>query len=260
MRFFDAHCHLHDGHDAAALSGRICRFHQAGGLYMVCCGTRPADWPAVGAATARYPGVLAAYGLHPWFAAADAQGKWLAELERLLVGDTEAGVGEIGLDGAIAPRHDTQQRGVFIQQLRLARHLDRVAVVHCIRAWGALLPAMDEVGRLARGVVMHAYSGSVEMITPLARRGAYFSFTAEAVLRGGLWKRACLKAVPSDRLLLETDVSPPVPPAGGGEGPVGTDIGATVAVVASCLGVPVGQLAAQTFENAVRVFRPAAQG
>jgi TatD DNase family protein len=204
--FFDAHCHLRvmTGDDAVkpVCDMAICA--------MVCCGTSPADWEIVqqvadGAGTTA---VIPAYGLHPWFLPSDAgaDAALLARLSVLLEADPRAAVGEIGLDFARSEGVTrVRQRALLVAQLALAQRLGRVAIIHCVRAWGALVKTLEAVGPLPRGFVLHAYAGSADMVPPLARLGAFFSFTAIAA---PLVPKAAvgIRAVPPERLLLESDL------------------------------------------------------
>ena len=202
--YFDAHCHWPATTGGA--SGLLGYGEGIGG--MVCCGTSPDDWASLQRAATGVPGVIPAYGLHPWFvpgeAGADAAA--LDELARLLAADPQASVGEIGIDfvrrdGASPAR----QQALLDAQLQLAQRLGRVAIIHCVRAWGALVDTLAAVGPLPRGLVLHAYGGSAEMIVPLARLGAFFSFKAGDDTPSPKTV-ACMQVVPPERLLLESDL------------------------------------------------------
>lgn len=153
--------------------------------------------------------MVVAYGIHPWVLQENLPpDDMLALLCRMLEADPSAAVGEAGLDAAhrgVASL--VLQRSVLLEQLRLAQQLNRVVVIHCVRTWGLLLDVLDEAGPLPRGWVLHAYSGSPEMVAPLRRRGAFFSFKsgADGALQAKQTER--IQAVPRDRLLLESDMT-----------------------------------------------------
>ncbi len=202
--FFDAHCHWQATTGGAG--GSLVCGEGLGG--MVCCGTSPDDWLALQRGTAGVPGVIPAYGLHPWFVSgeAGADAAALDSLAALLATDPQAAVGEIGLDFA---RRDVasaaRQQALLEAQLRLAQRLGRVAIVHCVRAWGVLVDTLSAVGPLPCGLVLHAYDGSAEMVAPLARLGAFFSFKAGGDMPSPK-TAARMQAVPPERLLLESDL------------------------------------------------------
>ncbi len=202
--FFDAHCHWHAA--AGGGTGFLGCGEGLGG--MICCGTSPDDWVSLHRAATGVPGVIPAYGLHPWFVPGEegVEAEALDTLAALLAADPQAAVGEIGLDfarrdGASAAR----QQALLEAQLRLAQWLGRVAIIHCVRAWGALVDTLAAVGPLPRGLVLHAYGGSAEMVVPLARLGAFFSFKAGGDTPSPK-TAARMQAVPPERLLLESDL------------------------------------------------------
>jgi TatD DNase family protein len=205
----DVHVHLQDERFAPDLPAVLGRARQCGVRHFVCNGTSPADWPGVADLARREPGVIPCFGLHPWLVSRRDAG-WLAELEAALVSMPSA-VGEVGLDHAVEPRNDAEQAACLKAQLELASRLDRPVMVHCVRAWGAMLELLRR--HPTPGVLLHAYGGSADMVAPLAAAGAYFSFAASVLAPHRHKARAALAAVPIDRLLLETDAPDLPPPA-----------------------------------------------
>lgn len=211
---------------------------------MVCCGTSPDDWTIVQQAAAGTTAVIPAYGLHPWFASSDAgaDATVMGRLAVLLEADPQAAVGEVGLDFARrAGASRGRQRALLLAQLRLAQRFGRMAIIHCVRAWGTLAGTLAEVGPLPRGCVLHGYAGSAEMVPSLARHGAFFSFKASGET-SGLKEAARMRAVPHERLLLETDLH------------LGRD-GASAAVQRQRLNEAAGQLATATGMTPEQVAR-----
>ena len=95
-------------------------------------------------------------------------------------------------------------------QLALAGRLGRPVSVHCVRAAGTVLEAVDTlaVNRCAPPVVaMHSYGGAPELIPPflaLCKKGVdvYFGFSLSVNGRDDRsvsHMRACLAVVPPDR-------------------------------------------------------------
>ncbi|HAH06799.1 MAG TPA: TatD family deoxyribonuclease [Elusimicrobia bacterium] len=205
-RLIDAHLHLAEAAFADEAASVVRRAADAGVRFLVCNGTRPEDWPRVLDLAQKHPEVVACLGLHPW-KAAEAPKDWLKTLGRMLK-EAPSGVGEIGLDGAIEGPEALQEE-CFRLQLRLARKRRLPAMVHCVQAWGRLITVLKEEGPLPAGFLLHAYGGSPEMVGPLAGLGACFSFSAVGLGAGREKSLASLKAVPLDRLLLESDSTSP---------------------------------------------------
>ncbi|OGS13057.1 MAG: hypothetical protein A2234_09660 [Elusimicrobia bacterium RIFOXYA2_FULL_58_8] len=235
MKYFDAHNHLQDYGSPSELAGALAAAAAAGVEGMLCCATRPGNWQRVLAIAAGGKGITPCLGVHPWFAV-EVRGGWLARLEELLRG--AAGLGEIGLD---AVRATACQEEVFAGQLKLAKKLNRPAVIHCVGAWGRLLALLRE--HRPPAFLLHAYGGSPELVVNFTALGGYFSFGKEIMApeRGKL--RAALKTVPRGRLLFETEAPAP----GAASGPAG--IADIVAAAAGILGVEHEELAELAYRN-----------
>lgn len=213
MHFFDAHCHLQDARLTPHLDAVMMRASQVGVTGFMCCGSSEADWTLLPKLAGRFPGIQLSFGLHPWYTGERSAG-WLDILRRQL-SDTPSAVGEIGLDRALDPATFAEQEEVFLAQIHLADELKRPVSIHCRRAWGRLMELLDVKGWPAGGFVLHSYSGSTELIAPLVRRGAFFSFSGAITFEHNRRGREAAAAVPLDRLLIETDapdLMPALPP------------------------------------------------
>lgn len=261
MAFYDAHCHLQDERIAGQLDAVLARAATAGVAGMLCCGSAETDWHGVQALALRCPAVHPAYGLHPWYAA-KRSAHWLDTLRRHLE-DPRAVVGEIGLDRALDPATFAAQEDVFLAQIRLAAEWRRPVSVHCRRAWGRLMDLLDSHGWPPEGVVLHSYSGGAELVAPLVRRGAFFSFSGAVTHAGNRRGREAAAVVPPDRLLIETD-TPDIPPqlpegASAMHGPDGrafsepAQLPWVAAAVAGMRGTDLAGIAALSMRNAQKV-------
>ncbi|CAN1278060.1 Uncharacterized metal-dependent hydrolase YabD [Linum perenne] len=70
---------------------------------------------------------------------------------------------------------------------------------------------MKSMGPFPAGVILHSYLGSAEMVPELAKLGAYFSFSGFLMSMKTQKAKKMLAAVPSDRILLETDAPDATP-------------------------------------------------
>lgn len=209
MQLFDAHIHLQDERLKPSLDEVMKKAHDAGIGHWVCCGSAENDWEAVLAIAQKHPGVIPSFGLHPWYVR-ERSPEWLARL-RTFLHSTPSAVGEIGLDHAIEPRNDEEQESIFIAQVQLAKELNRPFSIHCRRAWGRLIPLLTEHVPYPAGFLIHSYSGGPDLVPELAKLGAFFSFSGSITLSGNKKGHRSVRAVPDDRLLIETD-APDIPP------------------------------------------------
>ncbi len=238
MHLFDAHCHLQDVRLAPHLDDAMERAALAGVTDLMCCGTSESDWPLLQGIAKRFPGVHLSFGLHPWFVADRSEG-WLDSLKTFLTG-TPSAVGEIGLDHALDQATFADQETILLAQIHLANELQQPVTLHCRRAWGRLLELLDEKGWPAHGFALHSYSGSAELVQPLTRRGAYFSFSGAITFEQNRKGREAVCAAPLERLLIETD-APNLPPA---------HLTEVLKAVAKIRGIQELELAETTTENA----------
>lgn len=200
----DAHLHLHDSRVPGLAAEILARAAPAGIGRFFCNASSPADWDAVVSIAGASTAVTPFFGVHPWYVAR-AKERWHERLEELLAAHPAAGIGEIGLDGTAGRPPLEEQRCFFERQLALARRLARPAAIHCVDAWGMLLEVLRDRRTDVGPFMMHAYSGSRESLVSCIDRGAYVSFSARLVTRAPDKAAALLRAVPSDRLLIETD-------------------------------------------------------
>lgn len=277
---YDAHNHAHDEW-LAPHRVQIDADLQAIGLRRaVVNGTCETDWPNVAALAARHAWVHPSYGLHPWDAGNRTEG-WFDRLKERLLADPHAAVGEIGLDRWILDsakpddprlaglrRAPLEEQGeVFIKQLSFAAAENRPATIHCLQAYGALEGLLRHVNTPARGFLLHAYGGPLELVGKFTDYGAYFSFNGAFLDPRHAAKREVFRKIPAERLLVETDAPAmplpasharfPLPPAPDGS-PVNhpANLAATYAALAELRGVPLETLAAQVEDNFTRLFGP----
>lgn len=202
-RFYDAHNHLQDGRFASRQASLIETCRQSHVARMVVNGSSEADWPEVLALARAHPEVIPAFGCHPWYVQ-ERTVHW----QETLIGFLDAipsAVGEIGLDRWKPDLAWDFQEEVFVWQLRLAAERNLPVCIHCLRAWGKLHDLLRANPLPSCGFLLHSYGGPKEMIAPLADLGAYFSFPGCFLAAAKVRQRETFKAVPADRLLLETD-------------------------------------------------------
>lgn len=263
---FDAHNHLQDFAGRPDFEKILDEARAAGVTRMVVNGTTEADWPVVAGLARRYPDLIVpAFGLHPWHIAGRTPG-WCETLEGFLREFPGAAVGEIGLDRWI-PEYDwDDQVAVFLEQWRLAVALDRPAEVHCLRAFGHLEQLLRDEPKPERGWVLHSYGGPAEMVPAFVKLGASFSFSGYFLHPRKIADRAtAFRAVPRDRLLIETDAPDMAPPEDRRRFPCPSgvsgkpqnhpgNLAAVASGLAEILGMPGEDLAALTTANAGRMF------
>ena len=213
---FDTHCHVNDEAFAADRDAMLQRAFDRGVQYLLCHGTDLRTSREAVALSRQYRQVYAAVGIHPQEAAQVQPGD-LAALRHLA--ETEAkvvAIGEVGLDYHWPePARELQQQ-VFIEQVKLAVELDLPIDIHDREAHGDTLDILRQYGKGLRGV-FHCYSGSLEMAEELIKMGFYIGFTGSMFYSGSRKLKRIVKALPADRILVETDCPYLTPPQHRGE-------------------------------------------
>lgn len=211
MRLYDAHNHLQDDRFDGDQDKLVAATVQTGVARMVVNGSCEEDWHDVQDLARRHPCVLPSFGYHPWYLS-ERSPNWQATLKTFLDKTPGAAVGEIGLDRWKPDLPYEGQEEAFVWQLSLAAERNLAVSIHCLQAWGRLHDLLRAEPRPTRGFLLHSYGGPVEMVQPLARLGAYFSFPGYYLHERKSRQRETFKQIPPDRLLIETDAPDQLPP------------------------------------------------
>ncbi|HUF50523.1 MAG TPA: TatD family hydrolase [Longimicrobiales bacterium] len=247
---FDSHCHLTDDRFARDVDDVIARAWDAGLTGIVTVASDADDAVAALALAGREPRIHATAGVHPHVAAQATDGD-LARIRDMIEAGAAVAIGETGLDFHYdnSPR-DTQRR-LFDWHLQLAADSGLPVVVHSRSADADTAAAL----RAAAGVrgVLHCFAGARALFDAALDVDWYISFAGLVTFRN-FDNDALLRAVPGDRLLVETD-SPylaPVPHRGHRNEPA--FVVETCRTVAALRGEDVAATARSTTANAVRFY------
>jgi TatD DNase family protein len=243
----DTHAHL----DACAEPAEelVARARAAGVERIVAIGCGLESSRQTLALAERHEGVFAALGIHPHQAAGeDAQR--LAELRQLLRHERAVAVGETGLDyyRDYSPR--ALQRDLFARQLDLAAELGKAVVVHAREA------AADTAAALTAfpgTVVLHCFSAP-ELLPAALERGYYVSFAGNVTFPKADDLREAARAVPRERLLVETDSPYLAPQPRRGRPNEPANVGHVAAALAEARSEDARALGAQLDANAAEAF------
>lgn len=255
----DSHCHLDGPAFDADRDAALARARAAGVTDVVVPAVGPDRWAALAAFAAARPGVHFGLGVHPQLlpeldpVGDDAR---LAGLEAALARGGAVAVGECGLDGPAVQAGAPLDRQVAVLRghLALARRFGLPVILHALRTLEPLLALLRAEAPLPAGGVLHSFSGSAEQVAPFAALGLHFSFAGPVTYERARKPLAAARAVPLDRLLVETDApdQTPRPHRGRNEPALLPRI---VAAVAAAVGLPASELDARTSANARALFR-----
>ena len=265
MNFCDAHNHLQDDRFGGRQAELVAAARSAGVTRMVVNGSCEEDWPAVAALAREFPGlVVPSFGYHPWYVG-ERTPHWQETLREFLDRTPGAVIGEIGLDRWKPDLPYAGQEEAFLAQLRLAAERNLAASIHCLQTWGRLLELLRTTRRPARGFLLHSYGGPAEMVVPLAKLGAHFSFPGYFMHERKARQRETFKVIPLDCLLIETDAPDQLLPDATNSHPLmdprtgkplnhPANLPAVYRFMAELRGMPLAELAGQLEENFRRLF------
>lgn len=150
------------------------------------------------------PNIRVGLGMHPWW----VDGQFDADqFERL--SEQERFVGEVGLD--FGDRHRTnreQQLDAFTFIANIcARQTGKMISIHAVKSAEAALDVLERTAALDTCTcVFHWFTGPSDQLKRAIDAGCYFSIGPRALATGK--GREYCKAIPAQRLLLETDAPP----------------------------------------------------
>jgi TatD DNase family protein len=208
--WLDSHCHLTAERFDADRTEVIGRARRAGVASMVAIGSgygTEGNQAAIELAH-REPDVFATVGVHPHDASQfdtlvlDRLRAWLAD-ERVVA------VGECGLDYHYMNSDRDAQRRAFAAQVGLAREHAMPVSIH-VRgddpdAYGEMLEIWLAEGHGELQGVLHCYTGSLAFAERALDAGFLVSFSGIFTFKRSVALREVARALPLDRLMVETD-------------------------------------------------------
>ncbi|MGM0905484.1 MAG: TatD family hydrolase [Pseudomonadota bacterium] len=258
--FVDSHCHLDkiNPEKAGADLTKIVEMARANKVeHMLCVCVTLEDFPAMQAAVASFDDVSISCGVHPLYVK-DSQTPILelsAKLHELASANNVVAIGETGLDYFYHPESKALQRENFEQHIEIANDINKPLIIHTRDAQDDTLSLLKNGHAEKPGGVLHCFTESLDM----AKRAIddldfYISISGIASFRNAEQLRATIKALPLEKLLIETD-SPwlaPVPHRGKENQP------AYVVDVAKCVadvkGITLREVAETTTSNYYKLF------
>ncbi len=252
----DSHCHLNQLQleNPNQLDDIIAEARAVGvSRFLSVCITLE-DVPHLQRLTATHQDIYMSVGVHP---SETMTPVCLDDLIRLGSHPSCIAIGETGLDyyrldgeAAVA-----QQQIVFRDHIKAALVLKKPLIIHTREARADTLSILQEEGAQAIGGVLHCFTETLEMAKAAIDLNFYISFSGILTFKNAVELQAVAKAIPLDRILIETD-SPylaPVPFRGKPNHP------ALVKYVALKLSelkeIPYDEVARVTTENFYRCFR-----
>ena len=200
---FDTHAHMDDEAFDSDREQLLSSLPEQGLGLVMNPGCSLASSRNASALSQQYGYIYAAVGSHP-DAADEVNEAVLAEYRALVAANPKIkAIGEIGLDYHYEDIPREIQLQAFRAQMQLAKELDLPVIVHEREAHEDGMKVVDEFPEVTG--VFHCYSGSAEMAKELVKRGWYIGFTGVLTFKNARKAIDVARAIPLDRIVLETD-------------------------------------------------------
>ncbi len=255
MTLIDTHAHLDDARFAADLPAVLDRAAAGGVGRVLTIGIDRATSEASVALARHHPLLAAAVAIQP-NQAAEAGPDDFARIAELAADPRVVAVGETGLDRHWDRAPFDLQEVFFIRHLALARRVGKPVVIHCRQADADVVRvlAADFAAYGPVPGVMHSFSGDLGTAEACLGLGLHVSFAGMVTYKTAQPLRDVAKAVPLDRLLVETDSPYLAPEPVRGKRNEPAFVAHTLRRLAEVRGVDAESLAATTTANARRLF------
>ena len=253
MTFTDTHAHLYDeafeGEEDLAISRAV----ESGVSKMIFPDIDSQTREHMFDVALRHEGVIfPCLGLHP----TSIDANWEKEMEKLHENLSRKiwAIGEIGIDCYWSREFLKEQETAFRMQLELAHKLSLPVIIHSRESTELIINILKDCRHLNLQGVFHAYSGSAETYREVQKLGDWY------IGIGGVltYKKASIaetvKQIPLERILLETDSPYLTPVPHRGKRNESAYVPHIAAKLSEQLEIPVEEIAAQTTENAHKLF------
>lgn len=250
--FVDSHCHLDrlkQGPEALAETLNFARTRGVEHFLCVCVSVN--DYETMLDTVKAFDDVSVSCGVHPLHQDEACSYEVLLEKAQR---DEVVAIGETGLDYFYSPESKSVQLTSFVDHIKVANETNKPLIIHTRDAREDTINLLREHKAPHTKGVLHCFTESLEMAQAAMELGFYISISGIVTFNSADELRDVVKAIPLDRLLIETD-SPwlaPVPHRGKQNQP-----GYVVEVaefIAELKGITVKELATITTQNFYELF------
>ncbi len=251
----DSHCHLNFPELRQNLPALRAAMQEERVGHALCISVTLPDFPEVLAVAEAHDNFYASVGVHP-----DYEDEPLFtedQLVNLAAHPKVVAIGETGLDYFRLTGDLEWQRERFRLHIRAAIRAQKPLVIHTRNAAEDTLRIMRQEGVDQVGGVMHCFTESLEVAQAAIALGFYISFSGIVTFKNAVALKEVAKAVPLDRVLVETD-SPylaPVPFRGKLNQPA--YVRYVAEEIANLRGISYQEVEQATTENFFRLFKDA---
>lgn len=249
----DTHAHLVSEDFDADQADAVARACDAGVVKIVNVGSDLKSSRLATQQAEQWDGVYASVGLHPHEAE-----KWNEDTGKELLSMAShpkvVAVGETGLDFHYEFSSHSAQEQAFRSSIDIALRADLPLIIHNREADAATLAVLTEMKSSNLRGVVHCFTSDTEFALRCVELGFYIGFTGIITFRKADRLREVVKAVPHDRILIETDCPYLAPQGFRGKRNEPAFVVAVAEKLAEILGKDLAEIEESTTKNAERLF------
>lgn len=202
----DSHCHL-DCIDLSEFDNDFDSLMQqtqkAGIEHMLCVSINLKDYPNMMEMVRSYPSISVSAGLHPM---ADRYDDFsIDHLTTLATDEKVVAIGETGLDYYYHKGDPDWQKQRFRSHLQVANKINKPVIIHTRDAGEDTIQILKEENADNCGGVIHCFTETQQFANQALELGMMISFSGIVTFKNADALRKIAKAIPDDRLLIETD-------------------------------------------------------
>ena len=251
--FVDTHCHVHFPDYELDADQVIADAIDAGVTRMIAVGCTLADSKLGVEMAARHKSTWASVGIHPHEAKLYVENeKALQELRNLANKPRVVAIGEIGLDYYYNHSSKQEQAEMLRFQLNLAQVHNLPVIFHVRDAFDDFFAILDDF-KTIRGVI-HSFTADTVTLDKCLNRGLYIGLNGIMTFTKDQNQLNAAKALPLNRLLLETDAPFLTPAPYRGTICQPKHVVVTAEFLAKLKGITLEEIAVATTQNAKRLF------
>ncbi len=205
--YIDSHCHINFPELASRMPELLQAMHDNGVTHALCVSVDLPDFPQVLALAEQYPHIYASVGVHPDYL--ETEEPTTEQLVALSQHPKIVAIGETGLDYFRLKGDLEWQRERFRQHIRASKICGKPLIIHTRAAAEDTIRILQEegAGTDKGGVagVMHCFTESLAVALAAIDMGFYISFSGILTFKSAKDIQAVAKALPIERILIETD-------------------------------------------------------
>lgn len=257
--YIDTHCHLYDEAFDADRDEAVGRAFAAGVGLMLLPDIDSTSTPRLDALQEAFPDRFRSMaGLHPTSVKEDFEQELQHVHSRLFNSGNSplryVAVGEIGMDLYWDRTFEGEQREVLRRQMLWAGQLDLPVALHIRKAHNEVFGLLRDLNRPVYRGVMHCFGGSVQEAARAVEMGFLLGIGGVVTFKNATLAEV-VKAMPLERLLLETDAPYLSPVSHRGQRNESAYIPLVAQRIADLKGVTLAEVAEVTTASARSLFR-----